>query len=272
MVSFVTAPMRRPVTQSIPQRPAQLPAPDGYDEMQRLADAALKSLESRTGRIVQSLTNDVAPLLTMARYAIENAWQRLGPSAGPEAAEALQSAAEQLRGAAARVMAIAHELRPPALVDLGLLAALSWYVREFARRNEGMQVSTRVTLTESEVPAPLRPAVFRVVQAGLENVERHSQAASVRIGLATTDGALRLVIGDDGVGFDLECWRRGGLGRNGSGLLLVQRWVESGHGRLTLESSPRCGCRITASWPLTAPPANVAGATPPVGNPEPVYR
>ena len=262
MDGFVTAPMRRPVTESAPPSPAQLPGPGRYDEMQRLADAALRSLESRTGRIVESLTDDVAPLLTMARYAIESACQRLGQSTGPEAAEALQSAAEQLRAAAARVMTIAHELRPPALMDLGLLAALSWYVREFARRNVGIQVSTRVTLTESEVPVHLRSAVFRVVQAGLENVERHSQAVAVRIGLATTDGALRLVIGDDGVGFDIEHWRRGRQGRAGSGLLLVQRWVESSHGRFTLESSPRAGCRLTACWPLMPPPADVAADPP----------
>ena len=263
MDSPVGASVRRPVAQSASPPPAQRPGHDRYDEMQRLADAALGSLELRTGRIAQSLTDDVAPLLTMARYAIESARRRLGQNSGLEAAEALQSAAEQLRGAAARVMTIAHELRPPALMDLGLLAALSWYVREFARRNEGMQVSTRVTLSESEVPAQLRTAVFRVVQAGLENVERHSRAVVVRIGLATTDGALRLVIGDDGVGFDVERWRRGRLRQAGSGLLLVQRWVESSHGRFALEASPRGGCRLTACWPLVPPP---------VGFLEPVSR
>jgi two-component system NarL family sensor kinase len=264
--------MHRPVAQPAPQRPVQPPNPEGYEQMQRLADAALRSLEARTGRIAERLTDDVAPLLTMARYAIESAWQRLAQSPDPEAAVALQSAAGQLRGATERVMAIAEELRPAALVDLGLLAALSWYVREFARRNEGMQVSTRMTLAESEVPARLRSGVFRVVQASLENVERHSLAGSVRIGLASADGVLRLVIADDGVGFDLERWRRGALGRGGSGLLLVQRWVESGHGRITLESSPRRGCRITACWPLTPPPADPAGDPPPVGSLEPVCR
>src|SRR5258708_4289313 len=96
-------------------------------ELTRLADAALRTLESEFGRIASDLSDEVASTITMARYVIEDAGQKLARGAVQETSEALRVAAEQLRGATARVLALAGELRPRVLDDLGLLQALTWY-------------------------------------------------------------------------------------------------------------------------------------------------
>jgi two-component system NarL family sensor kinase len=224
-------------------------AADEY-ELKRLADGVLRTLESEFGRVASSLSDDVASTITMARYVIEDAGQHIARGAVHETSEALHLASEHLRVAAARVLAIAGELRPRLLDDLGLLPALACYCREFARRHRGIFVSQRITLVEGDIPQALKLTLFRIVQVSLDNVARHSKASAARVLLTMIDDELRLVIEDNGTGFDVERWQQGRLGHEGCGLLMVRRWVEAGAGHCSFESTPRHGSRVQALWRL----------------------
>ncbi len=107
-------------------------------------------------------------------------------------------AMETLDATIGSVRAIINSLRP-AILDLGLDAALEWQLDQFERRN-----GIRCTL---DVDAPLAPldrhltaAVFRIVQESLDNVARHAKAAKVTVSLSVTPDHLSLSIVDDGVG------------------------------------------------------------------------
>ncbi len=206
-------------------------------ELKRLADGLLNVHESENSRVAAHLADDVASIITMARYVIEDAGQRLARGAVHETSEALHLASEQLREATARVLAIACDLRPRLLDDLGLLPALTF-------------VSQRITLVESDIPQALKLTIFRIVQASLANVARHSKASAARVLLAMIDDELRLVIEDNGAGFDVERWQQGRLGHDGCGLLMIRRWVEAGAGHCSFESTPRHGSRVQALWRL----------------------
>jgi two-component system NarL family sensor kinase len=219
-------------------------------ELKRLADGLLNVHESENSRVAAHLADDVASIITMARYVIEDAGQRLAHGAVHEMSEALHLASEQLREATARVLAIACDLRPRLLDDLGLLPALTYYCREFARQHRGIFVSQRITLVESDIPQALKLTIFRIVQASLANVARHSKASAARVLLAMIDDELRLVIEDNGAGFDVERWQQGRLGHDGCGLLMIRRWVEVGAGHCSFESTPRHGSRVQALWRL----------------------
>jgi two-component system, NarL family, sensor kinase len=220
----------------------------GEFEFKRLADGALRILESESNRVAATLADEVSSIITMARYLIEDAGQRLAHGAVHETSEVLHVAGEQLRQATERLLATAFELRPRLLDDLGLLQALTWYCREFGRQNRGISVSQRIKLSESDVPPALRLTIFRIVQSSLANVARHAKASAARILLARLDGELRVVIEDNGVGFDVERWQQGAIGGDGCGLLMIRRWVESTGGRCSFESTPRHGARVQAVW------------------------
>jgi signal transduction histidine kinase len=154
-------------------------------------------------------------------------------------------------------------LRPRLLDDLGLLPTLSWYCREFGRQNRGIFVAQRITLAESDVPQPLKLTLFRIVQASLTNVARHSKASAARILLTMIDDELRLVIEDNGVGFDVERWQQGRLGRDGCGLRMIRRWVEASTGHCSFESTPRHGSRVQALWRLESTQRPLPGSPDP---------
>jgi two-component system, NarL family, sensor kinase len=219
-------------------------------ELKRLADGVLGIFESESSRVASSLADEVASIITMARYVIEDAGHRLARGAVEETSKALRVAGEQLGEATARVMAMASELRPRLLDDLGLLPTLNWYCREFGRQHRDISVSQRITLSENDVPLTLRLTIFRIVQAGLANVARHAKASAARIVLTRIEDELRLVIEDNGVGFDVERWQQGRIGGDGCGLLVIRRWVESTGGECSFESTPRHGARVQAGWRL----------------------
>jgi two-component system NarL family sensor kinase len=222
-------------------------------ELRRLSDSLLQRLESDRARVVSVLGDDVVSVMTMARYLIEDAAQRLTRGEELEdASEALQNASARIRDATHELVSLCSELKPRVLDDLGLLAALSWYLREFSRENRAIFVSPRITVTEADVPAELKLPLFRIVQAALGNVARHSKASAARLYLSPFEGELRLVIEDNGVGFDVERWRHRRIGREGCGLATMVRWAETIGGHCSIESTPRHGARVLVTWPVQA--------------------
>ena len=217
-------------------------------DLRRLADGLLKVLESDRARVAAVLADEIVSVMTMARYLIEDAAQRLARGESEEASEALQNASVRIRDATQQVLALCSELRPKVLDDLGLLPALAAYFRDFSHENRAVFVSPRITVAESDVPAGLKLAIFRVVQAALSNVARHSKASAVRVFLSMFEDELRLGIEDNGVGFDLERWRHRRNGHEGCGLGIILRWVEISGGRCNIEAIPRHGSRVQAFW------------------------
>jgi two-component system NarL family sensor kinase len=217
-------------------------------DLRRLADGLLNMLERDRARVTALLGDDIVSVMTMARYLIEDSARRLAEGDLEEAGEALQSAAARIRDASNEVLALCSELHPKVLDDLGLLPALSMYFREFNRENRAIFVSPRLTVAEGDIPAYLKLAMFRIVQAALSNVARHSKASTVRVFLSIFESELRLVVEDNGVGFDMERWRYRRHRHDGCGLGMIQRWAEASGGRCSIEAVPRHGTRVQATW------------------------
>jgi len=139
------------------------------------------------------------------------------------------------------------DLRPPVLDDYGLLAAVRWHGEQFARR-------TRISLVVvGEEPVPRLPAhvenaLFRIVQEALTNVAKHAQAHHVTVQVQTDSHILRLVVADDGVGFEARRLNRV-KGGEGWGLLTMTERAEAVGGRCEIESGPGQGTRVIVEVP-----------------------
>jgi two-component system NarL family sensor kinase len=206
-----------------------------------VSDSALEIFEAKNVLVAASLADEIAPLMTLARYVIGDAVQRLRYGVDKDVMDALQTAAERVRIAAERTLAIASELRPRALDDLGLLPALAAHCREFEHRNRQIVMTRHIGLTEGDVPGTLKPTIYRIVQTALEHVERESAAGVVRVGITLAGDCISVVVENNGTGFATQ---------EGSRLLLIRRWVESSSGRCAFESTPMRGSRVQARWRL----------------------
>ena len=138
---------------------------------------------------------------------------------------------------------------PTYLDDLGLVPALEILVSPVAPgQRAGLEVNGKIR----RLPADLELAVYRLVQAGLKNVEQHAQASRVRVQIGFEEEAVRVVIEDDGVGFVVpnspdELARQGHFG-----LLGMRERATLFGGWLNLSSQPGRGTRLEAYLPSPA--------------------
>ena len=159
-----------------------------------------------------------------------------------ERAEALAGVHEQVLGTLHDVRRIAVELRPKALDDFGLVAALE-RLRDTFSEQTGMRVDLESRIRD-RLPTEVETALYRIVQEALTNVVKHAQATAVSIVLARHEGVVTAVIEDDGRGFN-----PGGT-RDGLGLLGMGERLALLGGKMKIESSHGAGTTIVAELPL----------------------
>jgi signal transduction histidine kinase len=147
------------------------------------------------------------------------------------------------------VDALVWELRPTALDDLGLLAALSHHVRSWSEHT-GITAQLHTSgLTESRMDSAAETTLYRIAQEALTNVARHAQASHVDILLERRADHVSLIVEDNGVGFTPP----GRLSSGTAGLGGMQERAALIGATLQIESSPGCGTTILVRAPLTNP-------------------
>lgn len=139
---------------------------------------------------------------------------------------------------------IITDLRPAALDELGVEPAIDALAKRVTAAS-GIAVETVIDLDPGGArPAPdVESAIYRLVQEGLTNAVKHSGATSVRVSISERDGALSVVVADDGAGFDPAA-RTGGFG-----LVGMHERVALAGGRLEVDSAPGAGVTLRATLP-----------------------
>jgi signal transduction histidine kinase len=134
------------------------------------------------------------------------------------------------------------ELRPPMLDSYGLLPALRWYGTEFSKKT-GIGVDVRGQEAVPRLAAPVELALFRIVQEAMANVAKHARATGVVLTEAEDNGTVRLVVADNGIGFDQEQVGQP-EGRRLWGLMTMSERAAAVGGRCRIDSQPGQGTRV----------------------------
>lgn len=174
---------------------------------------------------------------------------RAETAADPRLAETLRSLREQLVRISEDVHAIAYQLHPSILEELGLAEALRAEV-ERRRRQSRLDVSLALEPLPEGIGKDTELCLFRVAQEALSNVIRHARAGKASVRLRLQDGGLLLAVSDDGVGFDPH-------GRDGArslGLASMQERLRIVNGTLDIDSAPGSGTTVVAWAPAGAAP------------------
>jgi PAS domain S-box-containing protein len=167
-------------------------------EQRRVLAARLEmAQEDERRRIAADIHDDPIQVMSAADMRI----QGLAEAASDPA---LRASLEEIHGsvtsAIERLRSLLFELRPPALEQEGLLAALEIYVKHVSGE-AGLHAGIEGRLS-SEPPAEIRAILFRIAQEALANVRKHADANRVDVEIADRDGGVLLRVRDDGRGFD----------------------------------------------------------------------
>ena len=177
---------------------------------------------------------------------LEAAREKAPPSLAAELAE-IRALANQ---AMQELLTLARQLRPTALDDLGLEAALAGNVRELS--NQGGVEASFEAEELGALPQDVQLVVYRVAQEALSNAVRHSDAAHVKVGLRREGDRVVLSVADDGRGFTFD-QAIDGLGIAG----MRERALLVG-GEFQIESRPAIGTRVRLLVPIEERYANRA--------------
>jgi signal transduction histidine kinase len=149
------------------------------------------------------------------------------------------------------VDALVWELRPTALDDLGLPAALAHHVRTWSAHSGVSAELHTAGLADTRVASPIETTLYRIAQEALTNIAKHARATHVDILLERRSDQVSLIVEDDGVGFTSGA-SAGDGGGHGAGLLGMQERAALIGATLQVESSPGRGTTILVRTPLAA--------------------
>jgi signal transduction histidine kinase len=199
--------------------------------------------EDERHHLARELHDELGALLTAAKLDAARLKSRIGATV-PEALERINHLNETLNSGIALKRRIIEDLRPSALSNLGLVAALDILTREFAERS-GIEVVKNLRAVELTPAAEL--SVYRLVQEALTNASKYAKARRLDVELHAEGSQVHVSVRDDGVGFDPAL-----LKTSAHGLFGMRYRVEAEGGRLEIESTPGAGTRVFAVLPASA--------------------
>ncbi|MGE0099327.1 MAG: ATP-binding protein [Hydrogenophaga sp.] len=221
-------------------------------ELRELAGHLVNTREDERGRVARELHDEMGGLLTAMK--LEMARLRRVPDLPAAARERMGGIEKRLNEGIAVKRRIVENLRPSSLEQLGLIAALEVLCQDVSS-SLGIPVLPQLEAVELDRDAEL--TVYRVVQESLTNISKYAHARHAWVSLKRQEGQARLLVRDDGQGFDLAQVPTGH-----HGLLGMRVRVESHAGKLTITSAPGQGTRVAMELPLAASP------TPPAQEPQ----
>lgn len=212
------------------------------EELRRLAARLISDQEVAGESLARELHDDVSQRLAAMTLDIGQLEATLGGTGA--VVEELRRLKAQIAVLSSDIHRISRRLHPSILDDLGLVAAIEAEASSFLDR-EGVPVRVQATTIPTALSDQMALCLYRIVQESLRNVAKHAAASEVRVILACEPGEVRLLIADDGLGFDPDVAKE----RAGLGLISMTERARQVGGEVHLESNGR-GTQVSVLIPL----------------------
>jgi PAS domain S-box-containing protein len=227
------------------------------EESQKQAELSARLLQvqdTERRRIARELHDGVGQTLAAINMNISQV-SRAQTNMSPATAQRMLDISKLVQQVSTEIRTVSYLLHPPLLDELGLAAALNWYVDGFAERSN---IAATVQIPDGlETPREHALCLFRIAQECLTNIHRHSGSTTAAVKLWRAPGEIRMEISDTGRGIDQETTARVASGESKSvGLRGMRERVKLLRGTLEITSNGR-GTSVLVTLPVVeeaAPP------------------
>lgn len=213
-------------------------------ELRKWAASSQQANEVEKRRFSKKLYDDIGQRLSVLKLDLD--WLE---NSLPDTDEGVPARVAQMQGLLANVItmtkSMASALRPPLLDDFGLLAAVEWMAENFQKKTSIFCIVESNGLAV-KLGDPIESAIFRVIEEGLANIEKHSGADHARIAFLHTGNQLDVMIQDDGGGMDTDSESKPGC----YGLITMQERIFALGGTISISNVKPHGVLIHASIPI----------------------
>jgi PAS domain S-box-containing protein len=218
------------------------------ERLRHMSNQLLTVQEEERKRISMELHDSIGQYLSAAKFSVENILVRIGDKMEASERRSLEAIVPILQSSIGEVRRIYTDLRPPVLDEMGIVMTTQWFCRQFNTIYPHIDIEKKIELDEDDVPDLLKVVLFRVMQEAFHNIARHSGADKVILCLGKNLNKLQLSIRDNGTGFQQSRKEVGDYYRKGLGLMSMRERTELSGGTFSIESFPRGGTHILATW------------------------
>jgi len=217
-------------------------------QLHELVGRLLTAQEEERRRVAYDVHDGLAQTAAAAHQLLQ-AFARHHPPDSARAREELEEALELARLTVGEARQVIFDLRPTALDDFGLAAAVR--LQAEALRSEGWDVGFEAALGDERLPPQVETTLFRVAQEALTNVRKHARASRVNVSLERLQGTVSLLIRDNGCGFRPDAVQRSNGPGERVGLSGMCERVSLLGGSCEIHSEPGAGASVVAKIPLS---------------------
>jgi PAS domain S-box-containing protein len=217
-------------------------------ELRILSNQLLSTEEKERKRIARELHDGIGQALTAIKFSVENSLRELRKTPNHPELSPLEAVIPLTQKTIEEVRRIVKDLRPAILDDLGILATITWFCREFQKVYANIEIKKDIDILEQDIPSPLKTVIYRILQEALNNVAKHSRADEIKLGLKRRDNRIELTVHDNGRGFDFGKVIALKASRRGFGLASMRERAELSGGTFGIDSSAGRGTTIHVRW------------------------
>ena len=217
------------------------------ERLKALASQLTLVEEKERRRIAADLHDHVGQLLAFSRIRLATARKSITES---QPAALLDDISQDLLQAVQETRNLMFDLSSPSMNEMGLAAAISEWLEEQAEKRYGLV--TEFIADDQKMPLndDMRIMLYRNVRELLTNVVKHAQAKKVSVRVEHDDDSVKIVVQDDGVGFDPDAVSQTSKGSESFGLFSIKERMTDLGGSLEIMSEPGKGCKATLTAPL----------------------
>jgi PAS domain S-box-containing protein len=219
-------------------------------ELRLLSSRILEAQESERKRVARELHDGIGQALTGIKFALENGVRRLKETGRTPHFKLLDDIIPLIQATVDETRRIAMGLRPSTLDDIGISETIYWFCQQFENIYKNIRILKLIEVEEDQIPETVKTVIFRVLQESLNNVAKHSGADRVQLRLQQQGNTIKLLVEDNGCGFDSEKYLPQNTTGQGFGLAGMRERIQLSGGVFTVQSAPGQGTRIRAEWPI----------------------
>lgn len=228
--------------------------------MKELSRKSLDALEADRQAVARELHDSIGGSLAAIKFGLEELAELSPRDTGGEVTS-LETLISHLLDTIKETKRISASLRPLMLDDLGLLATIDWYTRQFRQRVGDIRFIRQIDVQEHEIPEEFKIVFYRVMQEAVNNAVKHGKADTITIRLKKDHSHFELEVKDNGCGFDSsEVFSRRER-FSGFGLKSMQERAEICGGALDIRTQPRDGTCVRVTLPIGAALKGQFGST-----------
>lgn len=222
---------------------------ESKQELRLMSRRTLETLEADKQAVAKELHDSIGASLAAIKFSLED---RLSAMQSVPNADtlSLEKIVSYLLYTIKETKRISAALRPTTLDDLGLLATIDWFCREFATIYKEIEITHDISIQESELSDAMKIVIYRILQESMNNSARHANASNIHFSLNRYSDGVQMTVKDDGHGFEPQSKLFSTDPLSGYGIEGMRERAELCGGQFEIESRQGGGTKITVTLPF----------------------